>query len=336
VYAVNSQTVWVGCDSGYVAHSADGGFTWQLTPTGSPHYIKEIQFLDDSVGWAVPSYAGLEPVLHTTDGGHTWSQQDWVEHQNDVFNFRFVDAQTGWHSEGDGNFYRGIRRTTDGGDTWVTQDSTYVAVPLAFTDLNHGWGVYDQHVMRTVDGGGHWELVSILPVMERQICFTDTLNGHILNAWGSFNLGTTDGGLTWSTEPRGASGWTFLYDMDWPDMNHGWSVGEESTLLKWDATPPPLSTATPPRAALTTYALAAYPNPFNPNTNISFDLPQAGHVTLAIYDLNGRLVQTLADQVYTAGNYRVEFDGAALPSGIYFARLQGQSFATTRKLILLK
>jgi len=82
--------------------------------------------------------------------------------------------------------------------------------------------------------------------------------------------------------------------------------------------------------------LAAYPNPFNPTTMIAFDLPKAGNATLAVYDLNGRLVQTLVDEKMNAGHHELGFDGASLPSGIYFARLVAASQAQTHKLVLLK
>jgi len=84
------------------------------------------------------------------------------------------------------------------------------------------------------------------------------------------------------------------------------------------------------------YSLAAYPNPFNPTTVLSFDVPATGRVRLAVYDITGRLVQALANRVYAQGNYRVSFDGANLSSGIYFARMSGKSFSRTQKLVLLK
>jgi hypothetical protein len=80
----------------------------------------------------------------------------------------------------------------------------------------------------------------------------------------------------------------------------------------------------------------AYPNPFNPSTSISFSLPRAGEVELKVFDVTGRRVQTLADQRLEAGEHRMSFDGAALPSGIYFARVEAGSFSQTQKLMLVK
>ena len=82
--------------------------------------------------------------------------------------------------------------------------------------------------------------------------------------------------------------------------------------------------------------LAAYPNPFNPTTQLSFTLPKAQHVTLVVYDLTGRVVLTLADEVLGAGEHRVTVNGACLTSGIYFARLQAGAGRAVQKLVLLK
>ena len=79
-----------------------------------------------------------------------------------------------------------------------------------------------------------------------------------------------------------------------------------------------------------------YPNPFNPTTSISYSIPKAGHVSLKVYDLLGREVATLVDEEKISGSYQVSFNAANLSSGVYFYRLQSNSFDETRKLILLK
>jgi len=85
-----------------------------------------------------------------------------------------------------------------------------------------------------------------------------------------------------------------------------------------------------------TFTLSAYPNPFNPTTRISFELPKTEPVTLSIFNLQGRLAETLLDKTCEAGKHEITFDGAALPSGVYFARVTTPSFIQTEKLLLLK
>jgi hypothetical protein len=79
-----------------------------------------------------------------------------------------------------------------------------------------------------------------------------------------------------------------------------------------------------------------HPNPFNPTSVASFDLPVAGHVGLRVYDTAGRLVTTLVEGWRPAGIHEATFDGRNLPSGIYLARLTVGDFQRTQKLVLLK
>ena len=79
-----------------------------------------------------------------------------------------------------------------------------------------------------------------------------------------------------------------------------------------------------------------YPNPFNPETTISFDMPKSGHVSLIIYDVLGNEVARLIDSFKNAGSYEVLFDGSESASGVYFARLSSGMNIETQKMLLLK
>jgi subtilisin-like proprotein convertase family protein len=82
--------------------------------------------------------------------------------------------------------------------------------------------------------------------------------------------------------------------------------------------------------------LSNYPNPFNSSTEFSFALNSPRHVSLVVYDINGRLAATLLDSDLRAGDHRVYFAAGSLASGIYFARLHAGEQVSTRKLVLLK
>ena len=79
-----------------------------------------------------------------------------------------------------------------------------------------------------------------------------------------------------------------------------------------------------------------YPNPFNPNTVVSFQLPVAGFVSLKVYDISGREVSSLVNEVREAGYYSVTFDAKSLSSGTYFYKLTEAEFTQTKKMILIK
>ncbi len=86
-----------------------------------------------------------------------------------------------------------------------------------------------------------------------------------------------------------------------------------------------------------TYKLSQnYPNPFNPTTNIKFSIPTSGNVKLVVFDVLGREVTTLVNEMKTAGNYVVDFDASSLSSGVYFYTLESGNFTQTKKMLLVK
>jgi hypothetical protein len=79
-----------------------------------------------------------------------------------------------------------------------------------------------------------------------------------------------------------------------------------------------------------------YPNPFNPTTMISYDLPEAAAVTLTVVGLVGRTVRALASGMKPAGTYEVSFDATTLPSGVYFYRLEAGDYVDTRPMVVVR
>ena len=79
-----------------------------------------------------------------------------------------------------------------------------------------------------------------------------------------------------------------------------------------------------------------YPNPFNPSTKINYDLPVDGNVSIVLYDLTGRQVASIVNEVKTAGYYTVSFNASNLASGMYFYRISASNFVSTKKMVLVK
>jgi hypothetical protein len=83
-----------------------------------------------------------------------------------------------------------------------------------------------------------------------------------------------------------------------------------------------------------------YPNPFNPATDISYELPVSSFVSLKVYDILGNMVARLVNETQPAGVYRIRFNAGRLNSGVYFARMEARggsrSFVQVRKMIYMK
>jgi hypothetical protein len=88
--------------------------------------------------------------------------------------------------------------------------------------------------------------------------------------------------------------------------------------------------------------IQSYPNPFNPITTLHYQLPQDSRVRIVVYDVLGREVRTLVDEVKLAGSYAVQFDAKQIASGPYFCRMVaepvsgGKGYVAVKKLMVLK
>lgn len=79
-----------------------------------------------------------------------------------------------------------------------------------------------------------------------------------------------------------------------------------------------------------------YPNPFNPSTNIFFSIPEDAEVEIIVYNNVGEQIAELVNQYFIKGTYNVVFNAAYFPSGVYYYRMNANSYSKTNKMILLK
>jgi hypothetical protein len=117
-----------------------------------------------------------------------------------------------------------------------------------------------------------------------------------------------------------------------PSSSDAWTVPDRVDILE------PAVTGVLQRSSVpVSYSLFQnYPNPFNPSTTISYTLKYNGKVYLSVYDILGREVAVLANELQAAGPHEVKFSTAGLSSGIYFYKLQSGGGVLTRKMMLLK
>lgn len=129
------------------------------------------------------------------------------------------------------------------------------------------------------------------------------------------------------TDDNVSSGVTYYYFLADVDID-GHRVEHRDRMI--EATP--ISSTVSPES----YSLAAYPNPFNPTTTLEFTLPEAARVKVKVFDVAGREVAELVNDSYKAGSHKTVFDAAALPTGIYIARLEAGNAIASTKLLLIK
>jgi hypothetical protein len=86
----------------------------------------------------------------------------------------------------------------------------------------------------------------------------------------------------------------------------------------------------------TKFSIVAYPNPFNPTTQIRFALPESGVTNLKIYDVIGRQVAVIVNGLLAAGEHQFSFDATGLPSGVYLYKIESGGQAISGKMMLVK
>jgi hypothetical protein len=232
----------------------------------------------------------------------------------------FINSNTGWVVGSSASDNSLILKTTNSGINWVDQYNQHPANQklndIQMLNENTGWIVGDaSQIVKTTNGGLNWRAQT--------------------NPAGSFS----------AIEFRG------------PDTGYvAGSIGYDGLLLKTHNGGGSVSVQNINSEIPASYSLGQnYPNPFNPITKIKFDIAKfpsfggvpepakrlaferrGGLVTLKIYNITGREVQTLVNERLQAGTYEATFDGSALNSGVYFYKLITEGFSETKKMLLLK
>jgi len=325
-------------DQGTIIGTSDGGGHWSIQSSGSTNHLSAIASPLRGTAFVV---GDMGTILHTTDGGLSWVDQS----PGLIFPLDAVSAVDSVTAVAVGQ--RGtIVRTTDRGRNWATISSgTYWELRgISFVDSHNGTAVGDWGtILRTTDGGASWIGQSgggsnFL----RAISFFRTGAGFIAGIQGTL-LATTDAGAHWISQAGGS--FNDLFSVSFSDSKSATLVGSNGTILHTDNGGVLAVREDPHERIPHAFALEQnFPNPFNPSTTISFVIARPSYVSLKIYDILGREVAALVNEIRQTGAYKARWDAANFPTGIYFYRLvanpvlPGYSvrFADVKKMILIR
>ncbi len=329
-------------DTARIFCSVDSGISWTPQRVPSPFKFFDITFYDSLRGFAV----GLDGALFCTqNGGKTWVKKN-GNTTNWLLDVEMPNDSTIFAVGGFGT----IIRSPDFGNTWnpLSSGTQEWLTSVSFIDDSFGVAVGNHGVvLRTQDRGDSWFDVS--PPKAAEIDFTDvslTRADFASNKNGSGGIGVTavgfngviyyspDFGDTWIEQNSGTN--FPLWGCYFLDSLKGWAVGEFGTILHTDGH---VKTNVSIDEELERPRLAdlgsCYPNPTYSSTTIPFELKAPAQVHLAIYDWNGRLIQTLIQEKRQAGKYEQLLEVGNLAQGFYVYRLKVGEELFVKRLIVL-
>lgn len=200
----NGIVTWIiGKNGSILKNSTDfRGNYYNLAPSG--FRPNSVCFISENEGWIGSNY---ETVVHTVDGGVTWTYPQIVSPTQDtkILDVYFASSTKGWAITNDGR----IQTSNDGGFTWTTQyDIGYITFStnkanLTFVSPTQGWTILGSSILSTTNGGATWTVqIPDSSLYFTAIHFVSSTHGWVVDIGGAV-LHTTDGGLTWTSQISG-------------------------------------------------------------------------------------------------------------------------------------
>ena len=372
----SSGTLFVGTSTNGVSRSTDGGEHW--SPTGlsggdvralhvsvegvlfaAPHDSGVYRSLDGGVTWSrhnegivslgamtfaskpggIVMVGGAGGAFVSTNNGDQWTKTSLPTSAKSLVFSGSGDVYT----PGAGGL---VFRSTDNGTTWTTPSThNYQFCEMAWKPPQTllGGGTWGQGVHRSRDNGLHWEAIDAGLTYTEVSCIHVHVSGKVFaGTWGGGVFGSIDDS-SWSSVGSGLADGRIVAIVSSPtaifcvaqDVRTDGSPGAQNLMRLAYTTHVEESPDELPHA----YQLCQnFPNPFNPVTVISYEVPgvvgQLPVITLRIHDILGREVAVLVNEAKPAGRYRVTWDATRMASGVYFYALTAREYRQTKKMVL--
>jgi photosystem II stability/assembly factor-like uncharacterized protein len=327
---INALTGYVSGSTSKLAKTTNGGLNWDTSTVYSTSTtMYNLDFVNTSTGY-IAGASGR--IFKTTNAGTNWELQT-TGITNTLYNIEMHDANTGWFVGTTGT----IRKTTDGGTTWTAQTpgTTSSLYDVQMFDANTGYlcGLSGT-VRKTTNGGANWDTVAV-PFTSSlyMVSFSNVNTGFVAGSTG-LTYRTSNGGTAWQILNTSGSTTNAIYAKGYDSAYAVASLAGVFKLYNPLTGGITWNNQIPERFTLE----QNYPNPFNPVTTIRFAIPHTAKISLKVYDILGREVEILFNNVeLNAGTVTYDFDGTNLASGIYFYSLiADNNMIETKRMVLVK
>lgn len=320
--------------SGFIIKTTDAGETWNQLPLFTSETLRNIKYENNAL-YGVGSFG---TCFKSTDGGENWIDMS-IFMNGHFFDVEILNPEGYMVSD---NSAQPFWKTTNGGITWTGYSlPSSISGKCLFAE-NERLCIFginrttlQRVILHSTDEGENWSSAYLAAegMDQNGIDFSNTGTGFCLAASHSLKTSKifkTTNGIDWTLYKEVAREY---YSMTCSG-SYLYLTSDSGTIYQEDLV---VGISQYSSEIPEIYSLSQnYPNPFNPETKINFSLPVSGLVLLTIYDITGREVEILVNEVLSIGNYTYSFTASALTSGTYFYRLETENFVQTKTMMLIK
>jgi photosystem II stability/assembly factor-like uncharacterized protein len=370
----NNGNMFAACWSNGVQKSTDNGVTWKVINNGLTNsYLLSI-IVDDEGNLLAGTEQGIfsstnggEDWIRTIPAGNDFGYHLFKDGSNRLYVLNYfggiyrtenlgnswirIDqnlpssaSRWGFAIDGNNNLYAGtasgsIYKSTNDGLSWtkVYQSSNQNSF-LSYISISKNGYIYATNnyegILLSTDQGSSWELVKVDQEYQTRYPIAANSKGEV------FASGAGD--KLYYSNDNGNSWFDYTSNLKYTSVRNIVMDKDENIYLAtnesiWKINPDSIVSVAENTEIPSEYNLYQnYPNPFNPTTTIKYSVKEAGMVTLTVYDILGKEITTLVNELKSPGEYSVSFDASSLPSGVYIYTIRAGTFNASRKLVLVK
>lgn len=333
IFIIHPDTVLISGNYGKILKTVNGGNNW-IPYVYSDTVIQfwSLYFVNSFTGF-VSGTGGT--ILKTTNRGENWSNLASTT-STALDGIYFINENTGY--VGGANVFL---KTTNSGNTWTNKYGSFIspfetAEAVYFSDVNNGiYCTNAGRIVTTTDGGESWNLVYSMTGGIWSLSFPNQNTGYACTSVGTI-LKTTNGGINWGTQNTPLPSTENIYEISFPSENTGYAASWSGKILKTTNGGLTFISKTG-TVNVSEYSLGQnYPNPFNPSTKIKFSIKENAFTSLNVYDVTGKNILTLVNQIMEPGYYDLTLNANELSAGIYFYALESNGYKQTKKMVIIK
>lgn len=320
-----------------IYRTTNGGYNWYSVPTGANKVISCLYFTSNESVLAIEGDSGR--VFKSTNSGSNWNLISKINLTQGMFlrTLTFSDENNGFT----GGISDYIYRTTNGGYNWtgVFVLSNLKVQKLIFVNQNTGWAACSgSRIFKTTNAGLNWFSQNSNLIYDTYLNDAGFINENTGYICGSADiiLKTTNAGENWFKVVSATKNHSF-FSLQFFNEKTGWVAGASGAILKTTNGGGTVSVLNDITYEPSEFRIFRnFPNPFNSETKICFEIPRSDYISISIFDATGKKIQDIYTGYIKPGKYEKVWNAYSFSSGIYFCKLNSKKHSSTIKLILLK